>query len=83
MRQDHIQWCRELFDSLNDGGMWGLPECGLVFRKIGAELVLIERMPHFDTMSITADQLRQFQESEYENNRQHFEAAGIKVRRLQ
>ena len=83
MKQEHIQWCRQLFDSLNDGGMWSLPECGLVFRKIGTELVLVEIMPHFEAMGITAEKLRQFQESEYEINRQHFEAAGIKMRRLQ
>ena len=83
MKHEHVQWCRNLFESLNDNGIWGLPACGLVFRKVGAELVLIDRLPHNAAMPMTPEELRQYQESEYENNRQHFEAAGIKVRKIE
>lgn len=83
MNPKHIEWCRTLFGMLNDGGIWAVPGCGLVFRKIGDELVLIDRMPHAEEMPISAEELQRHQDSEYENNRRHFEAAGITVRRMQ
>lgn len=30
---DHIlAWCRNLVDAIRDGGVWGIPRSGLVFR---------------------------------------------------
>lgn len=30
---DHIlEWCRQLVRTIRDGGMWGIPRSGLVFR---------------------------------------------------
>jgi hypothetical protein len=83
MKTEHVQWCRKMFATLNDGAIWGLPACGLVFRRIGDDLVLIERMPHCEGMPMSPEELSKYQDYEYENNRQHFEAAGITVRRMQ
>jgi hypothetical protein len=83
MNQSYVQWCRNLFDSITDGGLWGIPACGLMFRKIGTELVLIDSMPHVDGMPCSAKELQQKQATMYAQTQQHFEAAGIKVRRMQ
>jgi hypothetical protein len=30
---DHIiEWCRQLVDTIRDGGVWGIPRSGLAFR---------------------------------------------------
>ena len=79
----HVAWCRRHFDMLADGGKWGIPRSGLVFQRRGDRLVLIALMPWDPSMEgrITREQLDEQQADEYEQNRRHFEAAGITVER--
>lgn len=136
-------WCRTHYAMMAEGGSWGVPRSGLLFRKhagvcetcegrgripafegnvgcpsCGAviawegeppedclrcsailprssivacpscegegqvrELVLYGVMPHDERMPITAEQLREQQDAEYEGIRRAFEAAGVVVRR--
>lgn len=80
MKQEHVEWCRKLFAQLRDGGSWGIPRSGLVFRKHGDVLVLAARMPHDPAMPVTPEQLVAQQDADYEGTRRHFAEAGITVR---
>lgn len=66
-----LQWCRNLFASLNDGGLWAVPRSGLVFRKERQALVLQETIPGICSVSDS--------EADYVCIRDHFADAGIRV----
>jgi hypothetical protein len=70
MSHADILWCRSHFALLEDGGRWGIPRSGIIFQRRGETLVLVAP----DILS--SDQL-----GEYEDVKQHFEAAGITVTR--
>jgi hypothetical protein len=72
-------WCRMLFGSLADGGIWGVPRSGLVFTKKADRLVLTSAMPHDPAMPLTEDELREYQDDDFEVIRSHFNQAGITV----
>lgn len=76
-----VVWCRRLFDSIREGGVWAIPMSGLLFRKVGNALVLVESMPWSEELPITEAQLREQQDSDYEGSVEHFGLAGIEVRR--
>jgi hypothetical protein len=74
----HTAWCLDLFKSMKDGGIWGIPRSGLVFQRRGDDkLVLISAMPVVDP------RLVEQQESDFEQTRIEFGLAGIEVSRLQ
>lgn len=79
MKQAHIAWSAGLFARLKDGGVWGIPACGLLFQRQGNSLVLIDRMPHDPAMPISADELRRQQDSMFADCEAHFTAAGVTV----
>lgn len=74
-------WCRTHFAMMAEGGAWGVPRSGLLFRKQAGALILYGVMPYDERMPITAEQLREQQDGEYDGIRQAFEAAGIVVRK--
>ena len=77
------QWCQALFNSLDEGGQWAVPRDGLIFTKHGDEFVLTDWMPWMPEMEgvISKAELERQQQSGFEAIREHFEAAGIKVRK--
>jgi hypothetical protein len=77
----YTAWCSDLFESLAEGGVWGVPRSGLVFRKDDGALVLIEQMPHFPGMPMTAAELTDAQDADFAAIRREFERAGVPVRR--
>ena len=79
--EQHVRWCRHLFDSLAEGGVWGVPRSGLVFTRRGGELVLTEQMPWTAEMPITEAELAEQQADEFDSVKAHFGAAGIAVTR--
>ena len=79
MNLEHVHWSRNMFDSIAEGGTWGLPSCGLVFSKRAGKLILIAQMPHDPAMPITARELLAQQQAMFDNCKAHFEAAGIPV----
>ena len=83
MPEDHVEWCKAMFAMLAEGGVWGVPRSAISFRKEGGALVLDERftMPWSPGLPITEEELREQQDAEFEQVREHFEAAGIEVRR--
>ena len=66
----HRAWCRNLFDSLSDGGTWGVPRSLLTFHKRGNQLVLVERGKYHSPRD---------QQGDYELIRKRFASAGIEV----
>ena len=48
MTLSYEQWCRSQWELMNDGGVWGIPRSGLVFKKDneGKRLLLVNQMPH-------------------------------------
>jgi hypothetical protein len=79
LNPDHVEWSRQQFRIIANGGSWGLPRSGLIFTKRGNTLVLTARMPHDPAMPITPEQLREQQDSDYQGTVLHFGAAGIVV----
>lgn len=80
MNPSHIQWCRNMFASIKDGGTWGIPRSGLIFTRRGEKLVLTTSLPaDVANIPITENQLRELQEDDYEATKAHFAAAGIVV----
>lgn len=79
LNPDHVEWCRQQFRIIANGGSWGIPRSGLIFTKRGKCLVLTAVMPHDPAMPITAAQLQEQQVSDYEGSVLHFGAAGIEV----
>lgn len=74
-------WCRMVFSSLREGGVWGVPRSGLIFSKQDGKLVLTAEMPWMPLMegTVTREVLWQQQAEDFEIVRAHFAAAGIVV----
>jgi hypothetical protein len=81
MKPEPVAWCKAPFDLIADGGIWAVPRSGLVFTKRGDGLVLTETLPHMEGMPVSPAELADYQESEFDDTRRHFGAAGIEVRR--
>ncbi len=79
---EHVAWCRMTFDSLVEGGIWGVPRSGLMFRREGETLWQTPSMPYHPEMPITPEQLDEQQAGEIDAISEHFAAAGITVFRL-
>jgi hypothetical protein len=80
IEQKNIDWSRNHFHMLADGGTWGVPRSGLIWTKRGDELVLLARMPWVKEMPITADQLKEQQDADISSISEHMRAAGVRVR---
>jgi hypothetical protein len=77
-----VEWSRRHFALMGDGGMWGVPRSGLIFRRAGDFLILHAVMPYMEEMvgTVTPEQLHEQQVAEYETIAAYFEAAGVPVR---
>lgn len=76
-----VDWCRGLWESLRDGGVWGIPRSGLIFQKrAGArEFAVVARMPHEEGMPLSAAELAVQQQAEVDGTRARFAVLGITV----
>ena len=72
MDPKHIVWSARLWASLKEGGIWGVPRSGLIFKREGNSLVLKERAPFF---SKTA------QDSDIDAISEHFKVIGVTVKK--
>jgi hypothetical protein len=66
----HREWCKNLFNSLADGGTWGVPRTLLTFRKRGQQLVLVERGDYPSARD---------QQEDFQLIQEQFASAGIEV----
>jgi len=78
-------WAAGMWDMLADGGVWGIPRCGLVFRKDAGvnTMTLIERMPWDPEMPCTPEQLLAAQDEDYEGIATMFASIGVIVMPLE
>lgn len=76
----YAEWCRTMFDSLVDGGMWGVPRSGLLFTRRGDALVLTDRLPWQEGMPITKAQVREQQDGDLAAISRYMGIAGITVK---
>ena len=79
--QSHLDWCRQMWEGVRDGGIWGVPRSGLVFQKDeqARRLTLTERMPHMPGMPGTAEEWAAYQDEDAEAIRLRFVSIGIEV----
>ena len=77
--RENLQWCQNLFASLADDGVWGVPRSGLVFKKQGKALVLIEQMPFIEGMPLSPPELVKYQDGDFTCIQRTFAEAGIPV----
>jgi hypothetical protein len=78
---DEVAWSHDLFHKLAPGGTWAVPRSGMIFEKRGDALVLVAQMPHVPEMPITAEQLAEQQQSDFDSIADRFGKAGVTVRR--
>ena len=73
-----------LWEMLNDGGVWGVPRCGLIFRKDEAakQFTLIERMPWDPEMPCSEEELLDAQNYDIEGIAAMFASIGIIVQEI-
>ena len=78
---EEVAWCRQLWESIRDGGVWAIPRTGLIFQKRvnPKQLVLTMRMPHDPAMECSAEELREQQDSDLRATREHFSLLDIRV----
>ena len=79
-----VAWSRNHFRILNEGGVWGIPRSGLMFRKQDGKLVCFLRMPHQPEMlehdpPITPEQVKEQQDRDFDDVKTSFGLAGITV----
>lgn len=75
----HVEWSRQMFRTLREGGKWGVPRSGIIFTKRGDRLEATDAMPHDPAMPISPTRLRRQQRHEFLSIKKHFEAAGVTV----
>ena len=71
----------ELWDMLADGGVWGVPRCGLIYTKDEKQntMRLTARAPWFSELSCTPEELREAQDADHEDIRAMFSMIAIEV----
>ncbi len=83
---DYTKWCLNLFNTLAEGGVWGVPRSGLIFTRRKGQLVLTAQMPHDGAMprslsdsDWSADELTDYQRTDYARIKREFLKASIDV----
>lgn len=74
----NVEWARDLFNSLADGGRWQIPATGLIYQRRGDRLVLIQRLEQNAT-GISGQRLTTRQNEQHQETIRHFAVAGIFV----
>lgn len=71
MKESDVEWCRFIWRSLKDGGVWMVPRSGLVFTKRDPDVfILTERDQIYE---------RSMQEADFRAIRAHFAEIGVDV----
>lgn len=78
---DNAKWCLNLYNMLNDNGLWAIPRSGMIIAKRpGGLMELVMFIPHEDAMPISAEELLEQQRGEWQEFCKHCKTAGIKTR---
>lgn len=76
---DHIEWSRNIFQTLREGGIWAVPRSGLVFQKREGKFFLVQRMPWDESYPIPREEMRNFQTHDLRLISRYMRAAGVLV----
>lgn len=90
LRSEHVEWSRNLFRCLEDGGVWAVPRSSLTFRKTDGAMHLVSRLPLDQHVGDSAGELanpsptmvaewERYQLADFQAIRRHMRAAGIQV----
>lgn len=72
-------FAHSLWAMLAEGGVWGVPRSGLMYRKQDGQLVLYARMPHDPSLPLTPEELCEQQDADHAGISEMFRAIGIEV----
>jgi hypothetical protein len=88
-KEDEMRWDRMTFAMLRDGGTWGVPRSGLIFKKAVDHLELHDIMPFMPEMKTallngadvpgSAEELKRYQRQDFTKIQNSFNAAGIEI----
>jgi hypothetical protein len=72
-------WCQMLWDMVADGGTWAIPRSGIILQKstLLRRFTEVGRMPWHPDMGGTAEDLRIWQDSDFEAIRKRFALIGV------
>lgn len=89
MKTEHIEWCKRHHASIRDGGSWGVPRSGLVFKKTVTGFELVDVMPYTDDLAFgasidkdvpqSAEALLEWQREDFACIQRHNKAAGLEI----
>ncbi len=89
LKQSSILWNTNTFSKLKDGESWAVPRSGMIFKRIGDHLELLNVMPFTGWMGLaaqggmdvpgTAEELLEYQREDFACIQRSFIAAGIDV----
>jgi hypothetical protein len=74
-----ITWAENLFDSLQEGGVWCCPRTALIYQKRKGVMTLTGRMPYHPSLPYTEGEWKELQDDDIAGNKEMFKAAGIEV----
>jgi len=73
----------QLWSMLNEGGVWGVPRSGLLFRKEGNTFVLQDRMPWMIGMPWDEDEWLEMQRDDIDGITAMFSSIGVTVQEIE
>jgi hypothetical protein len=76
---EQTKWAESMWGMLADGGVWGVPRSGLMYRKDGNSLVLYARMPWEEGMPLTREELQEQQDDDHRGIVVLFTVIGVEV----
>ena len=76
-------WATKLWAMLNEGGIWGIPRSGLVFRKEGQLFILQDRMPYLEGMPYTEADWLELQADDIEGVTNMMAGIGVTVQEIE
>lgn len=79
VKDEHVEWSKNLFNNLKEGGVWAVPRSGLMFTKTNGSFALTKLMPWDPLMSFGKNELTKYQQEDYAIIAKHMRAAGISV----
>lgn len=84
-----LEWCRRNHASIAEGGVWGVPQSTLIFKKTAKGYELLAVMPYLPDISDafshghdvppSPSALKEFQRQEFKLHREVHEMAGLTI----
>lgn len=76
-------WASSMWAMLREGGVWGVPRSGLVFRKEGSLFILQDRMPWMEEMPWSKVDWEEIQRDDIDGISAMFASIGVTVQEIE